>query len=146
MTTTTAITTTIVTKRRCPARPIGRGIPCPPCFQPNGSFVGAPLSPAPPHSAFPAISKSHRRNSSPRLRAFLLPAHPALRESQPDQHGRHPDRRADAFPHRAAELGGEPLRLHLHRALGDALRDDDVGAVLLDQGARRRKERCHHLL
>ena len=76
----------------------------------------------------------------------LLPAHAALLEAERGQQRRQPDRRADPFHHRHAELLGQPLRLHLHRALRDALRDDHVGAVLLDQRARGHQERLDHLV
>src|SRR3954464_785113 len=81
----------------------------------------------------------------PRIR--LRPALAAVLETEPGQHGGHPDWRADALDHRYAELLAHPIRLHVHRTLGDAVHDDHVGAVLVDQRAPgSQKILDHHVL
>src|SRR5205823_6407685 len=63
--------------------------------------------------------------------ARLRPALAAVLEAETGEHCRHPDRRADALDHRHAQLLAQPVRLHVHRTLGNAVRDDDIGAVVL---------------
>src|SRR6476620_9120868 len=80
-------------------------------------------------------------------RVGLWPAFAAVLEAEAGQHRRHPDRGADAFDHGYAEFLAHKFGLHVHRTLGDAMHDNDIGAVFVDQRAAGGREILdHHVL
>src|SRR4029079_4727403 len=68
-----------------------------------------------------------------RPRVRLRPPAAAVLEAEARQHRGHADRCANSFDHRHAPFLAQHIRLHVYRALRDAVHDDHVGAVLLDQ-------------